>query len=104
MHACASVHLQAGGLQPWLRGLFTHEDPWNVHKMFGIPCLFHFAYRTLQLVTGEMHFSRGTWTTLALILMHACLSCSSLVFRLPKVGVSRLLFHLMLCCFMAFLC
>eukprot|EP00038_Savillea_parva_P014233 m.214881 g.214881 ORF g.214881 m.214881 type:complete len:330 (-) comp27416_c0_seq1:54-1043(-) len=84
-----AANLNAGGLQPWLRGLFTHEDPWNVHKMFGIPCLFHFAYRTLQLVTGEMHFSRGTWTTLALILMHACLSCSSLVFRLPKIRIKE---------------
>ena len=45
----ASAAAAAMGLQQWKRGLFTHEDPFNVHKLFGFPCLLHFILRTLSV-------------------------------------------------------
>ena len=26
------------------KGLFTHEDKYNIHKLFGLSCLLHFLY------------------------------------------------------------
>jgi len=75
----------------WKRGLFTHEDPFNVHKLLGFPCLLHFVGRTLSLPYrpfSDMFFTSGPETP-ALLAMHLCLSCSSLVFHIPKVRIKE---------------
>ena len=76
------------GWRQWKKGLFTHEDPVNVHKLFGFPCLLHYLYRTMIIATdplGDMHFKKGHGQTVALIAMHFMLSTTSLVFKIPKV-------------------
>ena len=79
------------GVGQWRRGLFTHEDPFNVHKTLGFPCLIHFIGRTLSLPLSpwsDMGFTDSPLTA-GLIVMHLCLSCSSLVFKIPKVRIKE---------------
>jgi hypothetical protein len=67
------------------RKLITHEDPYGVHKIFGIPSLCHIIYRSavvLRRPMDDMGFSASNATG-ALLVMHLCLSLSSLVFALP---------------------
>ena len=74
-----------GALARIRRGLFTAEDPFNFHKVFGIPCLCHFLYRSVHIITrpmDDMGFDASLQTA-GLFCMHAMLSLSSLVFRLP---------------------
>jgi len=78
-------------LSKWKRGLFTHEDPFNVHKLLGFPCLVHFIGRTLSLPYNpfnDMGFVASPLTAV-LCAMHLCLSCSSLVFKIPKVRIKE---------------
>ena len=47
------------------KGLFTHEDTFNVHKMLGLPCLAHFIWRTLSVPFrpfGDMGFDASRFT------------------------------------------
>ena len=67
-----------------LTSLITAEDPSHLHKLLGIGCLGHFAYRFMRYGANDMEFSTAGWLTPALLLMHALLSVSSLIFRLPK--------------------
>jgi hypothetical protein len=73
------------------RGLFTHEDPFNVHKMLGFPCLAHFVVRTTSLPRSplsDMGFTESR-VTIFVIVLHLCLSCTSLVFKLPKQRIKE---------------
>ena len=73
------------------KGLFTHEDVFNVHKMLGFPCLAHFLWRTLSVPFrpfGDMGFDASNFTII-LILWHLALSVSSLVFKIPKVRIKE---------------
>jgi hypothetical protein len=63
--------------------LFTNEDPVHVHKTLGACALAHFAYRFGSLATrGTMRLDDSVWDV-ALVVCHAALSLSSLIFRLP---------------------
>ena len=66
-----------------MTSLVTSEDPGHVHKVLGAGCLLHFAYRFARCGAADMGFGVRSWATPALLLMHALLSASSLVFRLP---------------------
>lgn len=79
------------GLAEWKRGLFTHEDKFNVHKLFGFPVLLHFIMRIFSVPfrpMDDLGFKASPQTALLLI-MHLCLSISSLVFRIPKVRIKE---------------
>jgi len=69
-------------------GLFTDEDPLHAHKILGAVCLAHFAYRTGCLAAdplgGDMAFGAAAKAVLpVMLILHASLSCSSIVFPLP---------------------
>ena len=81
----AGKHAAASGSMPSARklaGLFTKEDTFNIHKTFGIACLFHFIYRFRHVGLRDMNFG-SSYETLGCIFMHAMLSVSSLIFRIP---------------------
>ena len=70
--------------------LFTREDKphrvFGVHKILGLGCLLHFVYRFAVVATAfrpDMGFT-ATWDTVVLLGMHALLSSSSLIFRIPR--------------------
>ena len=69
-----------------LATLFTHEDRGHMHKMLGAAALTHFAYRFIRMgvmgVSDDMGLHAGASTVLC-IALHALLSCSSLIFRIP---------------------
>jgi len=78
-------------LAAWKRGLFTHEDKFNAHKMLGLPCLAHFLFRTLSVPFrpfSDMGFE-PTPLTAVLIVWHLLLSVSSMVFRIPKKRIQE---------------
>lgn len=78
-------------LGAWRRGLFTHEDTFNVHKILGLPCLVHFMWRTLSVPFrpfGDMGFD-ASLATLAIFAWHLALSVSSMVFKIPKVRIKE---------------
>ena len=64
------------------KGLFTREDPIQLHKTLGISCLVSFVYRFVYVGAADMNFSAAPSTMLTLIL-HASLSISSLIFHIP---------------------
>jgi hypothetical protein len=68
------------------RKLVTHEDPLHVHKLLGVASVTHYAYRYVRYFRsggGSMGFDlHSPWTALW-IALHAALSLTSLVFRLP---------------------
>jgi hypothetical protein len=67
--------------------LFTHEDFHHLHKALGIASLAHYIYRMhLFLTTGSMQFDNSLYTFLA-IMLHMCLSCSSMIFNIPSYRV-----------------
>jgi hypothetical protein len=64
--------------------LVTKEDPWHVHKMVGVVCLLNYGYRYYSLFrygTMDLNNSRGS----LLVVYHAILSCSSMVFHIPSI-------------------
>ena len=65
-----------------VKGLFTKEDPVNFHKTFGIFALLHFIYRFQHVGPTDMNFSANPMTVFCLA-MHALLSASSLIFKIP---------------------
>ena len=79
-----------------LKNLITHEDKIgmipHVHKALGLFCLFHYLYRfgycILRLLKGKPNaWDSGfdeSYKSLILILIHALLSYSSLIFHIPK--------------------
>ena len=64
------------------RKLFTREDRFSAHKMLGSFCVLHAAFRLSQVGHADMGFG-PTLPTLACILVHATLSLSSFLFRIP---------------------
>jgi len=74
-------------LSAWRKGLFTHEDPFSVHKTFGLLCLLHFLTR-IPYVASDMRFDASALTP-ACIAMHTCLSVSSLVFHVPTKRIKE---------------
>jgi len=64
--------------------LHTHHDRFFLHKGIGVLCLSNYAWRFGRLIlTGSMGFERGDPWTLVTILLHAFLSVSALIFRVP---------------------
>ena len=62
--------------------LVTKEDSYHVHKILGIFSLIHYIYRYyLLLVYGSMFLK--TPIDMYTIVLHGCLSVSSLIFHLP---------------------
>jgi len=72
----------------WRAKLFTSEDPIGVHKILGVFCLLHFAFRYFQMYFGDPSAGLGTrlgqgpsWIPLACLVPHVLLSMSSLLFK-----------------------
>jgi len=68
-----------------IKKLVTHEDSsyFHFHKLLGILSLFHFIYRYYLLFsTGS--FQINTQTDINLLLLHAVLSGSSMIFKIPN--------------------
>ena len=42
--------------------LFTREDTFNIHKMFGFPCLVHFIYRFTRVGPTDMGFGANRFS------------------------------------------
>ena len=53
-----------------------------MHKMLGVTCLLHFVCRFVWCGSSDMRFG-ATRQTLGAIALHALLSASSLIFRIP---------------------
>ena len=64
------------------KGLFTHEDSLNYHKLLGFACLLSYAYRFAQVGDRDMGFTSSI-ETLVSILLHMTLSVSSMIFKIP---------------------
>jgi hypothetical protein len=77
--------------KPWnMHKLITHEDAafMHVHKFLGIASLAHYIYRLhLWLTTGSMNFEANGFT-LAMIILHAALSISSLQFKISSTRIA----------------
>jgi hypothetical protein len=71
-----------------LKNLVTKEDPNHLHKVLGSLCLLHYIYRFSQVGATDMGF-RGDAVTAACVALHVFLSCSSLIFHLPKMRIKE---------------
>lgn len=72
-----------------VKALVTKEDHGHIHKMLGISVLLHFVYRFTQVgPVKDMSFG-PTPRTLASISLHALLSSSSLIFRIPTRRIAE---------------
>jgi len=71
-----------------IKKLFTHEDKFNVHKTFGLLSLLSYVYRYLYMMplTGTLGIDHGLFSYVTL-LIHTCLSCSSLVFHVLAMRI-----------------
>lgn len=63
-----------------MQRLFTREDKWHVHKALGVGALASFGYHCTAAFRRGDHHHVG----IGCALMHAALSVSSLVFRIPN--------------------
>lgn len=88
--------------------LHTHEDPFGVHKVLGVACLAHFAYRIS--LGGDMGLVPNRWT-LASLVLHAALHVSSFQFALPgrrnfkyNIIFPEMRLHTMIFAYRALLC
>lgn len=76
--------LGGGGPLGLPASLFTHEDPYNLHKVFGYACLLHFIVRLFLApfspFSDILGFGVGRPEVPFLICMHSALSLLSLVF------------------------
>jgi len=71
------------------KGLITKEDSRHFHKTLGVSVLLHFLYRFANVgPTKDMNFG-STRMTLASMGMHAMLSLSSLIFRIPTKRIAE---------------
>jgi hypothetical protein len=68
--------------------LVTQEDPYHIHKCFGILALLHCAGRLALYYCrdgdDEMGFGRYPAWTVPTMLLHICLSLTSFVFAIPR--------------------
>ena len=69
-------------LKKTYRMLFTREDRFSTHKLLGAFVILHSAFRLSQVGPADMGFG-ATLPTLVCILLHATLSLSSFLFRIP---------------------
>lgn len=66
-----------------LRKLRTHEDPQHYHKILGGFCLINFIYQFTNLIVfGYLPLQISSYKNI-IVTMHALLSLSSLIFRVP---------------------
>ena len=77
-----------GGLALVYKQLFTREDRFNAHKMLGFACLAHFIFRFAGAGAADMYFDSSP-TTVLCIAMHALLSVSSMIFRIPAQRIKE---------------
>lgn len=64
--------------------LVTKEDPYHIHKTLGTICLVNYGYRYYLLLTrGTMDLNNST--SAYLVVAHAALSCTSMIYRIPKI-------------------
>lgn len=63
--------------------LFTREDTFNVHKIFGFSCLASFIYRFSQAGIKDGGFGPHPGTVVFIVL-HLCLNLSSFIFYIPQ--------------------
>ena len=69
--------------------LATKEDSLHIHKALGIVSLLNFIYRYYLLIMyGSMFLA--TPASMLLLCIHACLSMSSLIFRISQTRHSKL--------------
>jgi len=63
--------------------LVSEEDKYFIHKAFGILSLLNFFYRYLYLLptTGSLGFQERSLFNIGCLLIHALLSCTSLIFH-----------------------
>lgn len=112
----ASPRLTGAKKMNWRSKLFTKEDPIGLHKCCGIYALLHFMYRYIQAIFGDPSTGFGTRRglgpdpfSLLLVLPHALLSMSSLIFHtVPRervvgkpmiwVGILALVVEIHKCC------
>jgi len=73
-----------------IRKLFTHEDKYNVHKIFGLIVLISYIYRYLWVFpfSGSLGLDFSYFTFFTLFL-HTGLSCTSLVFHVLKYRLTE---------------
>jgi len=71
-----------------LRTLFTHHDTNHMHKTLGALVLVSYVYRMVNMGAQDMRFDGGNQTLLTIVL-HAALSLSSLIFRIPARRISE---------------
>uniref|UniRef100_A0A6C0J2B4 Uncharacterized protein n=1 Tax=viral metagenome TaxID=1070528 RepID=A0A6C0J2B4_9ZZZZ len=65
--------------------LFTHHDNYNLHKILGFLCLFHYFIRFYWLIMyGTMYLQYNSIYTWATPICHLFLSLSSFIFHVPK--------------------
>lgn len=67
--------------------LFSREDETNIHKLLGFGCLLHFIVR-MPFLPSDCAFD-GSLLTPACMLMHALLSLSSIIFKLPLLRIKE---------------
>ena len=65
------------------KALFTKEDGFNFHKFFGLFALLNFIYRFRFVGPSDMNFKTTGLATPVCFFMHAMLSASSLIFKIP---------------------
>lgn len=64
--------------------LATKEDPYHIHKTLGTICLVNYGYRYYLLFTkGTMDLNNPF--AAYLVIAHAALSCTSMIFHIPKI-------------------
>lgn len=66
--------------------LITREDPFHVHKTLGSLTIIHFIYRFYLATISpnyDMHLTDQDTITIAGLIIHACLSMTSLFFHIP---------------------
>jgi hypothetical protein len=71
---------------PTMAHLATRHDPYHVHKILGVLCLLHFAYRFGKVFVAGAAFGpeEPVWLQLACVAAHAALSWTSLLLPLPQ--------------------
>lgn len=67
----------------------SEEDRYFVHKTLGLACLGSFVYRFCHTGKADMQFRHDDIGTLATLLLHATLSFSSLIFRIPQKRIKH---------------
>jgi hypothetical protein len=69
--------------ETWRQKLFTHEDPYQFHKFFGMLALISIAVRFTMVGAGDMGFASHPHLTYPTLLVHLMLNASSFIFKIP---------------------